>query len=307
MTTPSHRSHLAVAINPSASQGKGKDVGPHLVEALRATGRTVDVIQTDSYEHLLAGAKQAVAAGIDALIVVGGDGTAQLGTNACAGTDVPLGVMPSGTGNDTACGMLGMPEGDIDAAIATIIDSLDKPARHIDAGVMTHDGIERWFVSTVSAGFDGKVNERTNHMRWPKGPNRYIVAMLLELVGLKPIHYILTLDGVRTEEQGVLLTVANNRRYGGGMLICPSAKWDDGLLDVMVVRPVSRFDLLRIFPKVFTGEHVKDPRVEIRLARRIRLESPGLVGYSDGERIGPLPFDIEVRPGALAVLATASQ
>ncbi len=306
MTSKSLRLHVAVAINPTASKGAGSDIGPALVEALRASGRTVEVIQEHSYDELLDACRIAVANGIDALIVVGGDGTAQLGANACAETAVPLAIMPSGTGNDTACGMLNMPEGDTEAGIAAILDALDRPAQRIDAGVMTFGGVPRWFISTVSAGFDGIVNERTNRMSWPTGPNRYIVAMLLELAGLKPIKYRITLDGQTTDEEGVLLTVANNNRYGGGMLICPDARWDDGLLDVMIVRPLSRLGLLRIFPKVFTGKHVTDPRVVIRRARHIRIESTDLIGYSDGERIGALPCDIEVRPGALLVLPAAS-
>ena len=75
------RPHIAVAVNPSAAQGAHRDYGHRLVQALRATGRQVDELATDSYAHLEAMARDAVAGGIDALIVVGGDGTAQLGTN----------------------------------------------------------------------------------------------------------------------------------------------------------------------------------------------------------------------------------
>ena len=298
------RPHIAVAINPSASQGKGRHVGTHLIEALRATGRRVDEYRADSYEHLEAEARAAVAKGVDALIVVGGDGTAQLGTNVCAGTDTPLGIMPSGTGNDTAQGILQLPLGDMDAAIALIIDALDKPAWRIDAGIMRWAGGERWFCSTMSAGFDALVNERVNHLSFPKGASRYTVGMILELLKLKPIHYSVTIDGVTTSEQAILTTIANNRQYGGGMLICPEAKPDDGLLDIMMVRPLSRLDFIRIYPKVFKGTHVEDPRVVIRRGKKFRLDSPNLVGYSDGERIAPLPMDIEVMPKALPVLDT---
>ena len=298
------RPHLAVAINPSASQGKGRHIGAHLVEALRATGCTVDEYRADDYEHLEAEARAAVANGVDALIVVGGDGTAQLGTNVCAGTETPLGIMPSGTGNDTAQGILGLPLDDMDAAIARIIEALDKPAWKIDAGIMRWKGGQRWFCSTVSAGFDALVNERANRLAFPKGPSRYTVGMVLELLELKPIHYTLTIDGVETQEQAILTTIANNSQYGGGMLICPEAKPDDGLLDIMMVRPLSRLNFLRIYPKVFKGTHVEDPRVIIRQGKKFRLDSPNLVGYSDGERIAPLPMDVEVMPRALPVLDT---
>jgi diacylglycerol kinase (ATP) len=303
MTTLS-RPRIAVAVNPTAAQGAHREYGHRLVEALRATGRTVDEISTDSYAHLEGLARDAVAAGVDALIVVGGDGTAQLGTNVCANTKTPLGILPSGTGNDTAEGILGMPIGDVDAAIRRLIDSLDKPTRHIDAGLMSWKGGKRWFCSTMSAGFDALVNETVNNLAFPKGPSRYTVGMLIELAKLKPIRYTVTIDGVATTEEGILTTIANNSQYGGGMKICPEAKPDDGLLDLMMIRPLSRFDFIRIYPRVFKGTHVTDPRVVIRQGKKFRLESPKLTAYSDGERIAPLPMDIEVAPLALPVLDT---
>lgn len=298
------RPHLAVAINPSANQGKGRVAGERVVELLRATGREVDELRANDYVHLEALAREAVAGTVDALIVVGGDGTAQLGTNVCVNTDTPLGIVPSGTGNDTAQGILEMPLGDVDAAVASIIDALDKPTWRIDAGHMRWNGGERWFCSTMSAGFDALVNERVNHLAFPKGPSRYTVGMVVELLKLKPINYTLTIDGVTTTEQAILTTVANNRQYGGGMLICPEAKPDDGLLDLLMVRPLSRLAFIGIYPRVFKGTHVTDPRVIIRRGKKFRLESPGLVGYSDGERVAPLPMDIEVVPRALPALDT---
>lgn len=298
------RQHIAVAVNPSAAQGTHRDYGHRLVDAVRATGRRVDELSADSYAHLEGIAREAVTAGIDALIVVGGDGTAQLGTNVCVNTSTPLGILPSGTGNDTAEGILDMPVGDVDAAIRRLIESLDKPARKIDAGLMSWTGGQRWFCSTMSAGFDALVNETVNNLTFPKGPSRYTVGMLIELAKLKPIRYTVTVDGASTDEEAILTTIANNSQYGGGMKICPEAKPDDGLLDLMMIRPLSRFDFIRIYPRVFKGTHVTDPRVVIRRGKKFRLESSELTVYSDGERIAPLPMDIEVAPLALPVLDT---
>jgi diacylglycerol kinase (ATP) len=197
-----------------------------------------------------------------------------------------------------------MPLNDPEAAIARLITSLDKPVWKIDAGIMRWGGNERWFCSTVSAGFDALANERANSIAFPKGASRYTVGMVLELLQLKPIKYTLTIDGVTTTEESILTSIANNGQYGGGMLICPESKPDDGLFDLLMVRPLSRFDFIRIYPKVFKGTHVTDPRVIIRQGKKFRIESPNLVAYSDGERIGELPMDIEVRPRALAVLDT---
>jgi diacylglycerol kinase (ATP) len=177
----------------------------------------------------------------------------------------------------------------------------------IDAGRVTEaDGRTTWFACVLSAGFDAVVNERANLMRWPRGRSRYNLALLRELAVLKPIAYRLTLDGVVSETRAVLVAVGNNVSLGGGMRVVPDAKLDDGLLDVLVVQPLSRTAFLRIFPRVFKGTHVSDVRVSITHARSIRIEADAVVAYADGERIGPLPIDVELVPGALRVLAPAT-
>ncbi len=302
--------NLVVAINPTASFGKGRTVGPAVVQTLRALGHDVTSLQEPDFEQLLAAGHRAVASKPDALVVVGGDGMVNLGTNLVARSKVPLGIVPSGTGNDMARG-LGIPHDNAEAAIETLVEALARPPRVIDAGLVryiddeTGQADERWFACVLSAGFDAIVNERANRMRHPKGASRYQIALGLELMKLKPIPYRLTLDGHVIETTGALISVGNNVSLGGGMLVTPDAKLDDGLLDVLVVQALSRVSFLRIFPSVFKGEHVKDPRVTIHRAKRIRIESDGVVAYADGERFSTLPIDIEVVPGALRILAPA--
>jgi diacylglycerol kinase (ATP) len=218
-----------------------------------------------------------------------------------------MGLVPSGTGNDMARG-LGIPHEDADAAIARLLEKLDRRPRTIDAARMSWTdartgAAKQWyFACMLSAGFDAIVNERANHMTRPKGASRYILAMLIELAKLKPIAYRLDLDGEQYETDASLVAVGNAVSLGGGMKLTPDAKLEDGLLDVAVVQPLSRIGFLRLFPKVFDGTHVKDPRVAIYRARRIRIEAD-VVAYADGERVAPLPIDIEVAPAALRVLA----
>ncbi|MES2169206.1 MAG: diacylglycerol kinase [Actinomycetota bacterium] len=140
-------------------------------------------------------------------------------------------------------------------------------------------------------------------MTWPKGRMRYNVALLYELIGLKPITYTLTLDGEVRVVRGMLITVGNGVSIGGGMKVTPDALLDDGLLDVLIVERLTRIQFLRIFPRVFKGTHLTDPRVSVVKVRRVTIAADGVVAYGDGERIGPLPIDIEVKPGALKVLA----
>lgn len=294
---------IVVAINPQASFGMSRAVGPAVVHTLRAAGHEVTSLTEPDFEQLRDAAAAALAARPDALVVVGGDGMVNLGVNLVAGTATPLGIVPSGTGNDMSRG-LGIPVGDTEGAIDALLDALGRPPRTIDAGHVTRgDGATSWYACVLSAGFDAIVNERANLLRWPRGRQRYNLALLRELAMLKPIRYRLELDGVASETDAVLVAVANNTSLGGGMLVTPEARLDDGLLDVLVVQPLSRTAFLRIFPRVFKGTHVSDRRVSIARAGSIRIEAAGVMAYADGERVSALPIRVEVRPGALRVLA----
>lgn len=299
---------LVVAINPAASFGKRKAVGPALVTTLRGLGHDVTSLTEPSYAQLVDAGRAAIARKPDALIVVGGDGMVHLGVNLVAKTKVPLGIVPSGTGNDMARG-LGLPYDNTEAAIEALVAALAAGPRTIDAGLIHHtdpetgEARQTWFACALSAGFDAIVNERANHMTWPKGPSRYILALAIELAKLKPITYDLTLDGVKTTTKAALIAIGNAVSLGGGMKITPDAKLDDGLLDVLVVQPVSRVAFVRIFPRVFKGEHLTDRRVSVVRAKRVVISSPGIAAFADGERLGLLPIEVEVVPNALRVLA----
>jgi diacylglycerol kinase (ATP) len=294
---------IVVAINPTASFGRGRGVGPRVVQSLRGVGHRVASLTEATFADLEREAQRAMDSSPDALVVVGGDGMVSLGVNLVAGTAIPLGIVPSGTGNDVSRG-LGIPIGDADAAIDLLLAALQGEPRVIDAALIHRAGEpDRWYAGVLSAGFDALVNERANTMRWPRGKSRYNIALLRELVALRPISYRLVLDGVELLTPGALVSIANNTSFGGGMLITPDAKLDDGLLDVCVVRPLGRIAFLRIFPRVFRGTHVTDPRVSIRRAKRVSIDAPGVVAYADGERVGPLPLEVELVPGALRVLA----
>jgi len=302
-----HSKTIVVAINPSASFGKSRDVGPAVVARLRELGHDVTGLSEPDFEQLAAAARRAIAAKPDAFVVVGGDGMVHLGVNLLVGTEVPLGIVPSGTGNDTARA-LGLPLGDPAAAIEALVAALERPSRAIDAGLVRHSadgtGTTRttWFANVLSAGFDAIVNERANTLRHPKGASRYLVALAIELARLRPIRYRVLLDGVETVTDAVLVAVGNGTSIGGGMLVTPNAVVDDGLFDVLVVTTMSRLSFLRVFPSVFKGTHLGDPRVSVHRVRSVRIEADAVVAYADGERLAALPVDIEMVPGALRIL-----
>jgi diacylglycerol kinase (ATP) len=300
MTSSSKR--IVVAINPNASFGRGREVGPAVVMTLRGLGHEVTSLIEPDFAQLLDATRAAVAEKPDALVVVGGDGMINLGVQALDGSRVALGIVPSGTGNDMARG-LGIPVGDTEAAITALATALQNPPRIIDAGSIAFEGGRSRFACILSAGFDALVNERANRMTRPRGRSRYTIALLVELAKLRPIEYTLTLDGVVHRERALLVAVANNLSFGGGMKVAPEARLDDGLFDVVLVRPLGRLAFLRIYPRVFAGTHITDPRVVVHRAATVRVEAEGVVAYADGERIAPLPVDIGMDAGGLRVLA----
>ena len=298
-TTPRH---IVVAMNPRASFGKNENAGIEVSQLLSKAGHDVVTARESSYQDLEISARDALRQD-SVLVVVGGDGMVHLGVNLAREKGVALGVIPSGTGNDFAR-HLGIPLTSLSDAVEHFLGALKSSPRSVDLGVAgMENGDEYPFACVLSAGFDALVNERANNLPFPKGRHRYTLALLIELAQLKPLEYTLTLDGVKEKGTFLLVAVANSRSFGGGMKVTPDASLEDGLLDVFTLDPLSRLNFLRIYPRVFKGQHVSDRRVHIRRASRIRVESPGVVAYADGERLGPLPTEVSVEPGALRVYA----
>ena len=290
---------IGLIVNPTAGKGRGASIGAEVASRLVADGHEVVDLSDESAASARDRAIAGVASGLDVLAVTGGDGVVNLGVNICAGTETVLAVVAAGTGNDIAHG-LELPIHDAKAAAAVIAGGA---VRAIDAGRHTDlHGVSHWFVGVLGAGFDSVVNERANTWGWPRGRMRYNLAIARELPVFKPIPYSLEVDGVRSSTQAMLVAVANGPSYGGGMLVCPDASFDDGLFDVLVVHEISTFEFLKVFPKVFKGRHVGHPAVEILRGREVRLEAAGIVSYADGERFAPLPMSVQNVPGALNVL-----
>ena len=291
-----------MAINPSASFGKNVSAGELTVSKLEQAGFTVTALRAESIDLLKGMVNRALALTPDALVVVGGDGMVSLAVNAVAQTSIPFAVVPAGTGNDLARG-IGIPVGDINASIDHLLQSLFREPERLDLGRITStDGSTvRWFASILSAGFDAVVNERANAMTWPKGKSRYTLALLRELFAFQAVEYQLTVSGKTRSEKAMLISVANNTSMGGGMKVAPDASMRDGLLDVFVLRPLSKIRFLRLFPRVFAGTHVGEPEVLIERCTQVTIDAPGIVAYADGERVWELPVNVDVVPAAVRI------
>jgi diacylglycerol kinase (ATP) len=293
---------FGIVINPTSGRGKGKGFGEQALAEFAKHAIEIIDLSAENFAAAAKNAKEAVEKKIiDALIVVGGDGMFHLGVNAVVKSNIPVGLIAAGTGNDSARA-LGLPIHNVVEGVATLVAKIGK-TRKVD--LIESKSNDRTFYSfgAVSAGFDALCNARANKWKWITGPIKYRFAMYRELAAFKPIPYRAVVDGVERVFEAILCTVSNSPSYGGGLLITPEAKVDDGKLDLFILNAISRLELIKIFPTVYYGGHVGHPAVEIMRVESIELHSPGMPAYSDGEHVGAAPVTCVVSPKALNVLA----
>lgn len=301
MVPPARR--VVLVVNPTSGKGRALRLLPAVSAALRERGDAVDVRLSRDAADAQALMQQAVRTGVDILAVLGGDGMMHLAVNAvvagyAAGAETALGVLPAGTGNDLARGLGLDPGRPLQAAAAVAAGR----RRRVDlARVSTHHAGTHHLGTVLATGFDALVNRRANALARPRGSTRYAVATLVELRTFAPLAYRLVVDGQVRELEAMMIAVGNTSSYGGGMRICPDATPEDGLLDVTIVHPVGRAKLLQLLPQMYSGRFARDRCVEQLRGRRISLDGPGLLGYGDGEPLGPAPLAVEVVPDALTV------
>lgn len=302
---------MTLVVNPRAGRGRAAKLLPQVCRELLKgrPGAALRVHQTTDFaearQRCIAAAENARPThdGVppDALLVMGGDGMMTLGVNACADTEIPLGLIPAGTGNDMCRGLGIRVFNPIQAAHWVIsgrtrrVDTL-----HVE-GALTGGAEQRSVGTIVATGYAAQVNRRANGMKLPVGALRYAAAALGELAGFEPLTYHLSIDGRRRVEPAMFVAIANAPYFGGGMKIAPHADVTDGLLNVTMVHPVSRSTLLRLLPTAFSGGFVADPAVEQVRATEVIVDGPGIYGMGDGEDLGPAPLRISVAPQSLTV------
>ncbi|MFZ4117839.1 MAG: diacylglycerol/lipid kinase family protein [Rhodoluna sp.] len=293
---------FGIVINPTSGRGKGKGFGEQALAEFAKHAIEIIDLSAESFVAAAKNAKEAVEKKlIDGLVVVGGDGMFHLGVNAVVKSNIPVGLIAAGTGNDSARA-LGLPIHNVVEGVAALVAKIGK-TRKVD--LIESKSNDRTFYSfgAVSAGFDALCNARANKWKWITGPIKYRFAMYRELAAFKPIPYRAVVDGVERVFEAILCTVSNSPSYGGGLLITPEAKVDDGKLDLFILNAISRLELIKIFPTVYYGGHVGHPAVEIMRVESIELHSPGMPAYSDGEHVGAAPVTCVVAPKSLNVLA----
>jgi diacylglycerol kinase (ATP) len=286
---------LILAINPSSGRGRARNLAMIAKDYFSERGIPVTLLEgaslADFREKLIYHLDHESVSGV---VAFGGDGFIHEIIQHIVPRQIPLGVIPCGTGNDLARS-IGVYRLSLTQQLDLIVG---KDPQCIDLGQVG----ETWFAAILSSGFDALVNERANGMRWPKGRMRYNIAMIEKIIQLRAHFYRIRLDKEFIDVRATLVTVANGASYGGGMNVCPDAALDDGLFDVMVLGEVSRTELLKVFPKVYSGRHVGHPSVSFYRCREIEIIGSGS-SFADGEPISSLPLSATCISNAMKVWA----
>lgn len=265
----------------------------------RSPGCGVERVFTAPGEAARAAVRRACEGGADLVVAAGGDGTLHEVVNGAVQTSAIVALLPMGTGNDFARAT-GLPRDPLQAA-DVVRTGVVAP---VDLGRLG----EEWFVNVAACGFDATVGERINRgYRHLRGTAAYLAAVVETLWRYRATDMKVRVDDQTVEIRAMLCAVANGISYGGGMRIAPDARWDDGLLDVCIVRECGRAEFLLAFPKVFRGAHRDHPKVMMLRGRQVHVESrPPVPVLVDGEMCGETPARFSVLPGALRLLLPAA-
>ena len=286
---------LILAINPVSGRGHARKRAIFAKEYFKDYGVPVALVEGSSLDDFREKLIYELDRGsISGVVAFGGDGFIHEIIQHVVPREIPLGVIPCGTGNDFARSI-----GIYRLALSQQLDLIVQSDSHaVDLGRVG----STWFAAILSSGFDTLVNERANLMKWPKGRMRYNIAMIEKIIALRTHSYRMRLDVKSVDVEATMVTVANGPSYGGGMKVCPDAALTDGLFDVMVLGKVSRIELLKVFPKVYSGRHVGHPAVTFYRCREIEIIGSG-ASFADGEPISCLPLTAQCVSSALKVWA----
>jgi diacylglycerol kinase (ATP) len=289
-----------IVVNPAAGGGRAGRFVPWIRERL-AQRTDVDLRVTTAPGQAEALAADAVAAGRERVVAVGGDGTVQEVLNGLltAGTPGELGVLPVGTGNDLARS-LGLPA---DPAEAWTI-AVGHATSPLDVALATNGaGRRRWFASAGGVGFDAQVAAAMATRRgWQAGKAGYLLTTLSELRRFENCAVRLEVDGDVIEGRVLFVAFANGEYYGGGMRIAPGARTDDGRLDICVVGDISRLTAIRQLPNLYRGTHTRHSAVSMHSGSTLSIEGEdGVAIHLDGEPFGTLPLSVVLDAGLVRI------
>lgn len=283
---------LVFIINPAAGGGRAKRVEEELRAELARRGVACEMVHTTATNHAIQLAREAaMREDCEAVISVGGDGTAFEVATGLKNTGKPLGIIPAGTGNDfIKC--VGLPANPLQA----LDFILTHPPRPVDLGQIN----DRCFLNVCGTGFDVTVLEQAALVsKKLRGMLPYLYGVIRAIALFEPVHVAYELNGQVEERDVLLLTVANGRYIGGGIPICPAADVTDGVLDVVMVDLVPRWKIPFYLPALLTGRILKLKVSHHTRCSHLRVTCPMMRMQIDGEICVMDEANFDISPGGV--------
>lgn len=282
-------------VNPISGGGHAAKRWTPLAARLAAAGADVRIELTRSREHGIELAEEAAHEG-RIVVAVGGDGLVRDVAGGVVAAGGTMALVPAGRGNDLARALGGFPH-DVDGLADLLLHGAPRTLDVLEAAGVIVPG-------NVYAGVDGLSTEIINADRWLPPLLVYRLAPVRALLRWKPVGYTLTVDGERRTVRGHSVVIANSGAYGNGLRIVPSARLDDGFLDVLIVAAGPRRHVVGFMRDAMRGRHVERPEVEVLRARQVTLDTdPPLLACADGDPLARVPVTVRIRPGALRLIA----
>jgi YegS/Rv2252/BmrU family lipid kinase len=293
---------ILLVFNPHAASKRAKRLLRPILDALKSLHFTVDLRLTRFPQDAMGIVRNAKLTDYDVLAIAGGDGTLFEVLNGLFrredGAKIPIAILPVGTGNAFARD-IGLEMGEWEKAIQ-LIKEFNK--RSVDIGYFKTAGEDHYFGNILGVGFVADVTKTAYRLKW-LGNIAYTLGVLWRVLFLKPYSVIIEADGKELVMDNIFIEISNTR-YTSNFLMAPNAELDDGLLDITILKPIGRFRLLKLFPKVFTGEHIHLKEVETFRANKLTLKSqPTKVLTPDGELLGLTPIEVKCLPKAIEVIS----
>lgn len=292
----------ALLYNPAAGRGLAPRLRDRALRAARSHWPRIDLLETKGPGDGVPLAREAAGAGVERLLVLGGDGTVHEAVNGILGSGAPalpyVGVIPCGTGNDFAK-LVGTAHCPPEEALRRLAAA--TPVR-LDSGVAWGET----FINSAGIGLDADVAHELRTVKRLRGTPAYALALLRTLRAFRPRRLEVTVAGERWSGRWTAVVVGNGPVEGGSFRLTPDARADDGELDLCAVTEVGMARLLALIPTLFWGGHRRFPEVRLRRITSVTVRSPDepLRLHLDGEirSTGATEVEFRVRPASLPVL-----
>ena len=287
--------------NPASHGGKGAKYFSLIKNELNKRSIEFDSAQTEYAGHGTEIVKNINFENYDGVVVSGGDGTVFEALNGYFANSskerIPFGVIPIGRGNAFARDLDLFPEKWEEAVNLLVL----RKTKFVDVGLFSTNGKKFYFINILGFGFVTDVAATAQRLSM-FGALSYIIGVLYRTIMLKSFDLKIEADGKMIKRKNVFVEISNTKFTGKDFLMAPTAKFDDGLLDITLLNKLRRIRLLQCLPKIFTGEHVHLKEVETFQAKRLKIETlPQKLLTPDGQLVGSTPIEVECLPKAIEV------